>query len=90
MSSTTKTNGSATSGVKRRASTTSGSAKKRAKKTPKAKVKEGKTNGTDPEQETEPEQDRWKPDGWDQMPLYKSFLRASSLSLPSSGANLAL
>jgi hypothetical protein len=59
-------------GVKRQASSTSGSAKKKAKKggSPKSKSVKSKPNGS-AEEENEPAD---KPDGWDKMNLYKSFL----------------
>jgi hypothetical protein len=69
------TNGKVSSpptGVKRQASSTSGSAKKKAKKggSPKSKPIKSKPNGST-EEENDPGD---KPDGWEKMNLYKSFL----------------
>jgi hypothetical protein len=63
------TNGkSTTTGVKRRAPSAASSDKKRAKQGSVTKSKTSKANGA------ELEEIKSKPDGWDTMNLYKSFL----------------
>jgi hypothetical protein len=62
---------STSTGVKRRANSTSGTAKKKAKKGPTSKTKDVKENGS---AEEAYEIIVSKPDGWDKMNLYKSFL----------------
>jgi len=68
------TNGKSTvssSGVKRRASSTPSNTKKRVKKGTSTKSKISKQNG----EVHAPEDIVTKPDGWEDMSLYKSFLR---------------